>query len=54
MKSKNVEMLVLENEELLDLLEDILTWIQDIREEMATELDDLENMIVETRRMRQL
>ena len=49
MKPKNVEMLVRENEELSDLLEDLMTRIQEIREEMTAELDDLEDMIVETR-----
>lgn len=48
MKSVNVEMLVRKNEELSDLLEDLKSRIQDIREEMAGELDDLEDMIAET------
>ena len=41
MKSKNVETLVREREELRDLLEDIMERIQEFREEMLTELDDL-------------
>ncbi len=49
MKSENVEMLVRENEELSDLLEDLMSRIQGICEEMITELDDLEDMIAETR-----
>ena len=53
MKSKNVEMLVRENEELSDLLEDLMTRIQEIREEMTAELDDLEDMIAETRETKQ-
>lgn len=47
MKSKNVETLSREKEELHDLLEDIVEWIQEFREEMLTELDDLEDMIAE-------
>ena len=47
MKSKNVETLLQEREELYDLLEDIMERIQDFREEMLTELDDLEDMIAE-------
>lgn len=47
MKSKNVETLVREREELRDLLEDIMERIQEFREEMLTELDDLEDMIAE-------
>ena len=47
MKSKNVETLVREREELRDLLEDIMERIQEFREEMLTELDDLEDMITE-------
>ena len=49
MKSKSVEMLARENEELLELLEDLMARIQDIREEMAAGLEDLEDMIAETR-----
>lgn len=49
MKSKSVEMLAQENEELLELLEDLMARIQDIREEMAAGLEDLEDMIAETR-----
>lgn len=49
MKSKNVEMLVRENEELWDLLEELIERIQDTREEIAAGLDDLEDMIAETR-----
>ena len=47
MKSKNVETLIRERAELRDLLEDIMDRIQEFREEMVTELDDLEDMIVE-------
>lgn len=47
MKSKNVETLIRERAELRDLLEDIMDRIQEIREEMVTELDDLEDMIAE-------
>ena len=47
MKAKNVETLIREREDLRDLLEDIMEWIQEFREEMLTELDDLEAMIVE-------
>ncbi len=47
MKSKNVETLIRERAELRDLLEDILDRIQEFREEMVTELDDLEDMIAE-------
>lgn len=49
MKSKSVEMLARENEGLLELLEDLMARIQDIREEMAAGLEDLEDMIAETR-----
>lgn len=48
MTSKNVETVIRENEELHDLLEDIMERIQEFREEMLTELDDLEDMVVET------
>lgn len=51
MKPSNVEELIREKEELqdlLDLLEDLAGRIHEIREEMLTELDDLENMILET------
>ena len=47
MKSKNVETLIRERAELRDLLEDIMERIQEFREEMLTELDDLEDMIAE-------
>lgn len=47
MKSKNVEPLIREREDLRDLLEDIMERIQEFREEMLSELDDLEDMIVE-------
>ena len=47
MKSKNVETLIREREDLRDLLEDIMERIQEFREEMLTELDDLEDMIAE-------
>lgn len=48
MKSQNVEMLIREKEELHDLLEDIMERLREFREEMLTELDDLEDMIAET------
>ncbi len=48
MKSKNVEALIQKNEDLRDLLEDIMGRIQEFREEMLTELDDLEDMVEET------
>ena len=51
MKSKNVETLLQEREELYDLLEDIMERIQEFREEMLTELDDLEDMIAEYSRI---
>ena len=47
MRHVNVEDLVNEKEELTDLLEDIVTRIQEIREEFLSELDDLESMITE-------
>jgi len=47
-----VEMLVQKNEELSDLLENHTARIQEIREEMEAGLDDLEDMIAETREMR--
>lgn len=52
MTSKNVETVIRENEQLRDLLEDIMGWIQEFREEMLTELDDLEDMIVENNGMK--
>lgn len=52
MRSKNVETLLQEREELYDLLEDIMERIQDFREEMLTELDDLEDMIAENGRIK--
>lgn len=48
MKPENVDGLIRENEELWDLLEDIMGRIQEVREAMLTELDDLEDMVVET------
>ncbi|MCI8941187.1 MAG: hypothetical protein HFH12_14600 [Dorea sp.] len=51
MKSKNVETLIQEREDLHDLLEDIMERIQEFREEMLTELDDLEDMIAENGRI---
>lgn len=39
--------LVLEKEELVDILEDVLIKIQEIREEFVSELDELEDMIME-------
>ena len=47
MKPGNVETLIREREELRDLLEDIMERIQEFREEMLTELEDLEDMIAE-------
>jgi len=47
MNTKNVETLIREREDLRDLLEDIKERIQEFREEMLTELDDLEDMIAE-------
>ena len=47
MRHVNVEDLVNEKEELMDLLEDVVTRIQEIREEFLSELDDLEGMITE-------
>ena len=35
------------NEELNDLLEDLLTQIQEIREEVTSALDNLEDMIID-------
>ncbi len=52
MKSTNVEMLIQENEVLSDLMEDLMTRIQEIREGMTAELDDLEDIIAETRKMK--
>ena len=51
MKSKNVETLIQVNEDLHDLLEDIVERIQEFREEMLTELDDLQDMIAENGRI---
>ena len=51
MKSKNVETLIQEREDLRDLLEDIMERIQEFREEMLTGLDDLEDMIAENGRI---
>lgn len=45
MKYGDVETLNQEKEELWDLLEDLVIRIQEIREELLTELDDLEDMI---------
>lgn len=45
MKYGDVETLNQEKEELSDLLEDLVIRIQEIREELLTELDDLEDMI---------
>ena len=41
-----MERLIQKEEELSDLLEDLATRIQEIREEFLTELDDLEDRIV--------
>ena len=51
MKSKNVETLIQENEDLRDLLEDLTERIQEFREEMQTGLDDLEDLVTETSRI---
>lgn len=48
MKSKNVEELIQEKEDLCDLLEDIMGRIREFREEMLAELDDLEDLVTET------
>ncbi len=47
MAGKSIETLVREKEALTDLLEDLLTRIQEIREEFTSELDELEDMITE-------
>ncbi len=47
MMVRNMENLVLEKEELTDLLEDILTRLQEIKEELTSEFEDLEDMIKE-------
>ncbi len=47
MMMRNMEALALEKEELKDLLEDILTRLQEIKEELASEFEDLEDMIRE-------
>ncbi|NBJ95260.1 hypothetical protein [Parablautia muri] len=47
MKPKNVEALSWEREDLRELLEDIMDRIQEFREEMLNELDDLQDMIAE-------
>lgn len=51
MKSKNTEALIRDRENLRDLLEDIMERIKEFREEMLTELDDLEDMIAEYNRI---
>lgn len=51
MKSKNVETLIQEREDLHDLLGDIMERIQEFCEEMLTELEDLEDIIVENSRI---
>ena len=51
MKSKNTETLIRDRENLRDLLEDIMEQIKEFREEMLTELDDLEDMIAEYSRI---
>lgn len=48
MKSKNVETLIRENEDLRDLLRDLMERIQEFREEVLIGLDDLEDMVAET------
>ncbi len=47
MRSTNVERLIQEREDLRDLLEDIMERIQEFRDEMLAELDELEDMIAE-------
>lgn len=47
MKPKDVETLIQGKEDLCDLLEDIMERIQELREEMLTGLDELEDMIAE-------
>ncbi len=47
MMMRNVETLALEKEELTDMLEDILTRLQEIKEELTSEFEDLEDMIIE-------
>lgn len=47
MAGKSIETLVREKEAMTDLLEDLLTRIQEIREEFTSELDELEDMITE-------
>ncbi len=47
MAGKSIEALVCEKEAMTDLLEDLLTKIQEIREEFTSELDELEDMIAE-------
>lgn len=51
MKSKNTEALIRDRENLRDLLEDVMERIKEFREEMLTELDDLEDMIAENSRI---
>lgn len=51
MKSKNTEALIRDRENLRDLLEDIMERFKEFREEMLTELDDLEDMIAEYNRI---
>lgn len=51
MKSKNTEALIQDRENLRDLLEDVMERIKEFREEMLTELDDLEDMIAEYSRI---
>ena len=48
MKSKNVETLIRENEDLRDLLRDLMERIQEFREEVLIGLDDLKDMVAET------
>ena len=52
MKSKNVEALIQENEDLRDLLEDLIVRIQEFREEIQNGLDDLEDLVTETNGIR--
>lgn len=52
MQARNVEMQALENEELWDLLEDLMERIKEFREEMTAGLDDLEDMVTETREIK--
>ena len=51
MRTRNMDALIREREGLHELPEDIMERIQEFREEMLTELDDLEDMIAEYSRI---